>query len=214
MLLVEDSEVFARVLTEALTETELADLDLTHAATLAAAIERLAAGHYDVILLDLSLPDSRGMETLAAVRAASPATPIVVLTAIDDEMLGREAVRRGAQDFLIKGQADDRLVARAVRYAIERREILQERDRLISELQAALEQVKRLSGLLPICAHCKRIRDDRGYWSQIEAYIRDHSEAEFSHSLCPECAAKLYPEIFAAEHHDQEESPGEDESSS
>jgi PAS domain S-box-containing protein len=68
-----------------------------------------------------------------------------------------------------------------------------ERESLIGALQDALDQVKRLSGLLPICAHCKRIRDDTGYWKQIESYIRDHSEAEFSHSICPDCLAEHYP---------------------
>ncbi|NLF31012.1 MAG: response regulator [Planctomycetes bacterium] len=199
VLLVEDSEIFARVLKQALAETDFADFEITHAVSLAQAEARLGEAPFDVLLLDLSLPDSRGMRTLDAVHAASPQTPIVVLTASDDEMLGREAVRRGAQDFLIKGQADDRLVARAIRYAIERREILQERDRLIGELQSALDRVKQLSGLLPICSNCKKVRDDRGYWSQIESYIREHSEAEFSHGLCPECAAKLYPEIFSEE---------------
>ena len=69
-----------------------------------------------------------------------------------------------------------------------------EKERLIQELREALTKVKRLSGLLPICAHCKKIRDDNGYWEQIEAYIHNHSEAEFSHSICPECAKKLYPD--------------------
>ena len=63
------------------------------------------------------------------------------------------------------------------------------------EKEKALLEVKILSGFLPICASCKKIRDDKGYWNQIEAYIRDHSEAEFSHSICPECAKKLYPDI-------------------
>jgi len=58
-----------------------------------------------------------------------------------------------------------------------------------------LGTVKKLSGMLPICASCKKIRDDKGYWTQIEAYIRDHSEAEFSHGICPECMKKLYPEF-------------------
>jgi hypothetical protein len=57
------------------------------------------------------------------------------------------------------------------------------------------KQIKRLSGLLPICANCKKIRDDQGYWNQIEAYISEHSKAEFSHSICPECAHELYPEL-------------------
>jgi PAS domain S-box-containing protein len=78
----------------------------------------------------------------------------------------------------------------------ERKKAEEERERLIGELQEALAEVKTLSGLLPICASCKSIRDDQGYWQQIEAYIRDHSEAEFSHSVCPECAKKLYPEVF------------------
>jgi hypothetical protein len=64
-----------------------------------------------------------------------------------------------------------------------------------AEMREALSNVKMLSGMLPICASCKKIRDDKGYWNQIEAYIRDHSEADFSHGICPECAKKLYPGV-------------------
>ena len=67
------------------------------------------------------------------------------------------------------------------------------KENVSSELQQAMSEVRVLSGLLPICALCKRIRDDKGSWNQIEAYIQDHSEAEFTHGLCPECAEKLYP---------------------
>ena len=74
----------------------------------------------------------------------------------------------------------------------ERRLIEKDRERLIRELQDALSKVKKLSGFLPICASCKRIRDDKGYWNQIESYIRDHSDIDFSHGICPECAQKLY----------------------
>ena len=70
-----------------------------------------------------------------------------------------------------------------------------EREKLITELQQALSKVKTLSGLLPICASCKKIRDDKGYWNQIESYIKDRSEAEFSHGICPECIKMLYPEV-------------------
>jgi hypothetical protein len=63
------------------------------------------------------------------------------------------------------------------------------------KLEKALDEIKQLSGLLPICASCKKIRDDKGYWNQIEAYISQHSEAQFSHSVCPECTQKLYPDI-------------------
>jgi len=75
----------------------------------------------------------------------------------------------------------------------ERKQAEKDRTRLITELQNALTKVKLLSGLLPICASCKRIRDDKGYWRQIEVYIREHSEAEFSHGICPDCVTKLYP---------------------
>ena len=70
-----------------------------------------------------------------------------------------------------------------------------EKDSLIKELKDALNNVKTLSGMLPICASCKKIRDDKGYWNQIESYIKNHSEAEFSHGICPECRKKLYPDI-------------------
>jgi hypothetical protein len=72
----------------------------------------------------------------------------------------------------------------------------EEKSKLIIELQEALDRVKTLSGFLPICASCKKIRDDTGYWNQVEVYIRDHSEAEFSHALCPECAKELYPSFY------------------
>lgn len=80
-----------------------------------------------------------------------------------------------------------------------RKEAEIEGQRLVQELQEALGKVKRLSGLLPICAACKRVRDDQGYWKQIENYIRDHSEADFSHGLCPDCAKKLYPDLLPGE---------------
>lgn len=97
--------------------------------------------------------------------------------------------------------------------SIERRDVAEQRlqeaydtlEQKVSErtrdLQAALSEVRTLSGLLPICSHCKRIRDDKGYWNQIEAYIQKHSEAEFSHSICKECAKKLYPDL---DFHDDE----------
>ena len=66
---------------------------------------------------------------------------------------------------------------------------------LISELQSALTEVKKLSGLLPICASCKKIRDDNGYWSQVEVYVEQNSDAEFSHGLCPCCVEELYPDL-------------------
>ena len=80
---------------------------------------------------------------------------------------------------------------------ITRRKCAEEaKDDLLLKLQEALARVKTLSGLLPICSHCKKIRDDKGYWRQIELYIKERSETEFTHSICPDCAANLYPELL------------------
>jgi hypothetical protein len=75
----------------------------------------------------------------------------------------------------------------------ERKRAEKEREDLIGQLQDALSSIKTLRGLLPICASCKKIRDDKGYWNYLEIYIRDHSEATFSHSICPQCKRKVYP---------------------
>ncbi len=89
-----------------------------------------------------------------------------------------------------------RLMTGIARDITERKNHEREREALLKKLQAALEDVKTLSGFLPICANCKKIRDDSGYWQQVESYIRDHSEAQFSHSICPDCAHELYPQIY------------------
>jgi PAS domain S-box-containing protein len=78
----------------------------------------------------------------------------------------------------------------------ERKKISEERVKLVAELQDALDNVKTLRGLIPICASCKKIRDDNGYWNQIEAYLSKHSLAEFSHGICPQCAKKIYPQFY------------------
>ncbi len=77
----------------------------------------------------------------------------------------------------------------------ERKQVEEEREKLIHQLQSALQELRTLSGLLPICAHCKKIRDDNGYWTQIEQYIRSHSRAEFTHGVCPDCSRDFFPEV-------------------
>ncbi len=91
-------------------------------------------------------------------------------------------------------------------YSVYRWRQLNAMNHLISkkndDLQQAFGEIKQLKGILPICASCKKIRDDNGYWHQVESYVRDHTEAEFSHGLCPECAKKLYPQIVLDEYSD------------
>ena len=84
------------------------------------------------------------------------------------------------------------LVLAVNRDLTEIKESAKKREQLISDLQKAIEKINTLRGLLPICASCKKIRDDKGYWNQIDEYIQDHSDARFSHSMCPECADKYY----------------------
>lgn len=110
----------------------------------------------------------------------------------ENELLRRDLEKRVEQRTAELRKTNENLSLEVA----EREKAEQEREQVIVKLQQALAQVKRLSGFLPICASCKKIRDDKGYWQQVEAYIRDHSEAEFSHGLCPECAKMLYPELF------------------
>jgi hypothetical protein len=92
-------------------------------------------------------------------------------------------------------------ISEMIEYCIDvsdRRQAAREREALIRDLQRALGEVKELSGLLPLCSSCNKIRDDNGYWNVLEQYISSRTDAEFSHSICPDCAKKMYPDIFNA----------------
>ncbi|MHB8836967.1 MAG: response regulator [Candidatus Methylomirabilia bacterium] len=165
---------------------------VTEAATLAEAVAAVQGGAvFDAALLDLGLPDSQGLATLSAFRTAAPRLPTVVLTGLDDDQAGTAAVRAGAQDYLVKGNIESMLLLRALHYAVER-------SKLLAQLQDALAQVKTLSGLLPICASCKKIRNKQGEWQQIESYVRQRTDAEFTHGICPECAKQFFPGVTGA----------------
>ena len=123
VLLIEDNPADARLIQELLTEALGAALELQTADRLSAGLDRLAQGGIDVVLLDLSLPDSQGLEGINRLRIYCPEVPVVVLTASDSETLGVESVRTGAQDYLVKGQADGRLLSRAIRYAMARNQL-------------------------------------------------------------------------------------------
>lgn len=319
VLLVEDNAGDARLLQEMLAEVTLPTYQITWVGQLGSALRCLEEASFDLIMLDLGLPDEQGFDSFARIHEQAAQTPIIVLTELEDNAMGLKTVRAGAQDYLVKGQFDGNLLARAIRYAIERSQMVQdlrqseerwrtyidgatdliftldtagritsanrvtcktsgyreeelvgrnvldliapesyaaaaealakilgqeevtqaeleaitkdghrialeirglmlyeegrfagtfhiareiterkqaeaEREQLIRSLRDALAQVKTLSSLLPICASCKSIRDDAGYWTQVEVYIRDHAGVEFSHGICPECFARLYPD--------------------
>jgi signal transduction histidine kinase len=140
ILLVEDSVSDAALLQESILSSGVKDLSVSVVQSLHDAIEHLKNNHTDATLLDLSLPDSSGLGTVRQVKSACSDMPIVVLTGVDDEKTGIEAVRIGAQDYLIKGQADGRLIARAVRYAIERKRAEQEIQKARDELEVRVKE--------------------------------------------------------------------------
>ncbi|MBC7257305.1 MAG: PAS domain-containing protein, partial [Chloroflexi bacterium] len=113
-------------------------------------------------------------------------------------------VRRAAVRDHAGRHAGELLVLREIS---ERVRFEEEQARLIADLNAALAQVKKLSGLLPICAICKKIRNDAGYWTEVEEYIASHSEADFTHGICPECMARYYPELLEEEPASRETDP-------
>jgi PAS domain-containing protein len=124
----------------------------------------------------------RGLRSASEILALSPLSDTDTTLEVSVTPLSGRSGRRTGRVLL-------------VRDITERRRAEKERERLIADLSDALANVKKLSGLLPICASCKKIRDDKGYWHQVENYMQDHSEVAFSHGLCPECVARLYPEL-------------------
>ncbi len=148
VLLVEDNCGDARLLRETLADAGSSRFRLTHVERLGDALRVLREEEFDVVLLDLALPDSMGMDTVTRTRQEVQAVPIVVLTGAADEALGALAVREGAQDYLVKGQADGDLLARAIRYAIERKRAEEERVALAAQPRQTqkMEALGRLAG--------------------------------------------------------------------
>ncbi len=196
VLLVESDPAQARLLLAFLEVSGKKADTSTYCTRLDEAMNLLQRQSFDVLLINPDLPDSLPGETLRRLLEVVGAIPIVVQAGLDDEETAVAAVNAGAQDYLIQGQITGALLVRTLRYAIERRRAQEERDHLIAQLREALQKVRTLSGLLPICSRCKKIRDDEGYWHQLESYIQEHTAAEFSHSLCPDCAVEVYPEFF------------------
>jgi len=158
----------------------------------------------DLVLLDFIMPGMNGDEVCRKIKADDELRDTFVVfcshskTASDDKAYGLEA---GADGYIVRPVANRELLAqvdamlRIKRTQDQLREAKADADRLNAELQHALAQVKRLHGLLPICMHCHKVRRDSDSWQELVSYVIDHSEAEFSHGVCPECMAQYYPKI-------------------
>jgi DNA-binding response OmpR family regulator len=148
VLLIEDNPGDARLIQEILREETSARFTVQHADRLATGLERLAAGGIDVVLLDLSLPDSHGLDTFHQVHARSPQVPIIVLTALDDEAVAIETLQSGGQDYLVKTYLNYAVMHRSIRYSIERQRVIEELERAKEAAEAANRATDQLLAVL------------------------------------------------------------------
>jgi CheY-like chemotaxis protein len=193
LLIVDDVETNIEVLANLLGDRSYGIAFATSGEQALAMVEELDP---DLILLDIMMPGMDGLEVCRVLkrRPSTREIPIIFLTArteVEDIAGGFEA---GAVDYVTKPFQAAELLAR-VHVHIELKTTRDAQKRLIEELHEALEEVRLLSGLLPICSFCKKIRDDQGYWQQVEDYISRHSQATFSHGICPQCMREHFPDL-------------------
>ncbi len=163
-----------------------------------------SATDIDLILMDVLMPGIDGVQACRRIKQQTHLRdiPIIMVTAKNDLENLHEAFSAGAMDYINKPVKSVELLARVASALTLKKEMdcrkLRESElrRTNEELQQALREVKVLRGLIPICASCKKIRNDGGFWQQIEEYIGEHSEAEFSHGICQPCLKKLYPGVY------------------
>jgi CheY-like chemotaxis protein len=156
----------------------------------------------DLILLDIQMPDMVGTDVCRWIKMLDRLqdVPIIMVTASTESVV--EAFDAGALDYITKPVKKTELLARVrsalkLRHQMEARKAREEElARTNQALRDALLEIRTLRGLIPICASCKKIRSDEGLWQQIEVYLRQHTEAEFSHGLCPDCVETLYPDLL------------------
>lgn len=184
ILIVDDERQNIKVLNEFLRDTYKIMAAKNGAQALKAAQGNIVP---DLILLDIMMPGIDGYDVCKKLKANEKTKhiPVIFVTAVTETQDAARGFQAGAVDFIEKPL--DPVMAKA------RVDLHIKLHKTMADLKEALSQVKKLSGLLPICMYCKKIRDDTGYWNQIEAYIDTHSEAQFSHSICNECAEKHYP---------------------
>jgi DNA-binding response OmpR family regulator len=147
-------------------------------------------------ILDLMMPGIDGLELVRRVRAIPSVAPpyLIIVSTKSEKSDVIAALDAGANDYLTKPFDPGELRARIEvgRRMIEMRFELNEN---VKELKKALAEVRTLKGIVPICANCKNVRDDQGYWNRVESYLNEHTEADFTHAVCPDCMKRLYPQF-------------------
>lgn len=197
VLLVEDNPADAHYARMALTSVWGPRLEVSEAATLGDAHRALEGGAFDVVLLDLGLPDSLGLSTFSVLHARFRHVPVVILSAMADEATTLHAVRLGAQDYVIKGRFDEALLARVVRHAMERHHLVVQLERSLAYVRSLLREsghaapTARPEASAAICAWCKKLRAPTGSWETIEEYLAKSSDARLTEETCPECVAQI-----------------------
>jgi DNA-binding NarL/FixJ family response regulator len=197
ILIVEDNPGDIVLIREYLAEKPAFRHHIMEAATLAAAMELLGGTDFDVVLLDLSLPDSSGLDTVRTIVTRFPDIAVVVLTGLQNDDIAFQAVRYGAQDYLEKQLLSPALLYKSIMYAIERKQAMQQKEELLNNLTAALEKIHSLEGILPICVSCKKILTDDQQWVRVEMYDPKNSGIGAGQMLCPECQSALDSEFHS-----------------
>lgn len=187
ILLVEDNPEESSRIRGFVTEQPALHGALKVAETLESALSLLSHYDFDVVLLDLGLPDSSGLDTARRIIGEYPETAVIVLSGPKDEEAALQAVRYGAGDHLEKSALTSAMLAKSISYAIERKKILLEKYDVLSDLVLALEKIEALERILPICAGCRKIYHKDGHWLTLEEYGHCLTGAGERQPLCPDC---------------------------
>jgi len=155
------------------------------------AIDQIERQPPDIILMDVMMPGMDGFETCRRIKRNKRLSdiPVIFMTALTDMKDKLTAFSAGGVDYVTKPFQQEEVLARITAH-LTIRDLQQQLISKNKRLEKMLQEVKTLRGILPICSKCKMVRDDKGYWQQVELYVAEHTEAEFSHSYCPSCRKK------------------------